>query len=793
MKQSLCKQWGRWLCLGTIGACWNFTSAAQWNGSKPSDSQPAPALSSELSNRSEHWAFKPVRISNVGSVSGDSWSLNPIDKFVLAQLQQRSLAPNPAAARRELIRRAYFDLIGLPPSRGEVDAFERDDSPEAFQRVIDCLLAKPAYGERWARHWLDIVRYAQTNGYERDGEKPNAWRYRDYVIRALNEDKPYDRFILEQLAGDELDPVTDDGVIATGFYRLGVWDDEPDDARMAEFESLDDVIMTTGATFLGLTVACARCHDHKFDPISQEDYYKLLAFFRNIRPYANPVPYHDSATFVPLGDRDAIATRLKLSKERTQAQREELAKTEDAQVKKRLQEEIAKIEREATGDLDWALAVRDGENKSTHVLVRGNSASPAAEVEPAFLESLDTRKPVINAPVHGGSSGRRLAVARWIASSDHPLTARVMANRIWQHHFGRGIIQSTADFGHSGVPPTHPELLDWLAAEFIAGNWSIKHLHRVIMLSQTYQMSSHVAANRSNESSSTNRHVAQQAAADADPANDHFWRQNMRRLEAEAIRDSILYVSGQLDMTPYGRGFFPHTAGEVLAAGSRPGDGWATSSYTEQSRRSIYAFVKRSMIPPFFEGFDYTNTATPLGERPTTTVAPQALMLLNDAFIRTQSRALATRIEQEAGRDPKLQIERAYALALSRSPTDSEMDVGMRYLARQANSFASLASRITFAPDVPISLHRGYMSRMQPGDFLRGPNDGWRYFRGRWGRDYEGITTLDRTCTPFAIWQGPSFSDGVITAELTLSKGAESASILFRASPEEEVFRGYEL
>jgi mono/diheme cytochrome c family protein len=744
----------------------------------------------------QYWAFRPIRRDAPATHRADQPS-GAIDILVREALAEHRLTPNPAATRRELIRRAFFDLIGLPPTPQEVEAFERDESPQAFERVIDQLLARPEYGERWARHWLDVVRYAQTNGYERDAEKPFAWRYRDYVIRAFNEDKPYDRFVLEQLAGDELDPVTDDGIIATGFYRLGVWDDEPDDAQTAEFEALDDVMVTSGAAFLGLTIGCARCHAHKFDPIPHEDYYKLLAFIRNIRPYALPKMSHDSATLVPVGDRAAAAQRLELVKEMTSSLEESLAKAEDAKEKKRLQDEIAKIGRETASDLEWALAVRDGENKPTLLLIRGNAASPAAEVQPAFLTVLGGAAPTLEAPPNAGSSGRRLALARWLVQPDHPLTARVMANRVWQHHFGRGIVKTTSDFGHSGMPPTHPRLLDWLAAELMSGGWSIKHLHKVIMLSQTYQMSSHAAPPAEDGATGGSREGDvprdRRLAQDVDPSNEYFWRQNVRRLEAEAIRDSILFASGQLNSSRGGRGFFPHTAGEVLAAGSRPGDGWSTSTREERARRSIYAFVKRSMVPPFFEGFDYTNTATPLGERPVTTVAPQALMLLNDKFMSEQAAALARRAEREAGSDSTVQIERVFAVTLGRKPAPQEIRVASGYLERQTQMHADLATRLTFAADVPGSLQRAYMNGLKPEEFLLGPRDGWQYFRGRWGGDYEGITSLDRSCTPFALWQGAMSGDGVISARVTLQRAVESASILFRATAEGDSVRGYEV
>ncbi|MDB5313108.1 MAG: hypothetical protein JWO38_7310 [Gemmataceae bacterium] len=726
----------------------------------------------------KHWAFQPVKRPALPAIADTSWAASPIDNLVAAKLQAKSLRPNPPAAPRELIRRAYFDLIGLPPTPEEVAAFEADPSPTAFAAVVDRLLARPQFGERWGRHWLDVVRFAQTNGYEYDQEKPLAWKYRDYVIKSFNADKPYDRFVLEQLAGDELPDATDDTLIATGFYRLGVWDSEPDDGRAAEFENLDDVLVTTGASFLGLTVGCARCHDHKLDPIPHEDYYQLLAFIRNVRTYNGSRQEPEAGGFVPLGDRAAIDKKLSTIAAGVKPLREQLAKAKDGAERRRLETEIDRIINDGVAGLEWALAVRDGAPKQTQVLLRGNPGTPGAEVQPGFPRVLGAPPPVITPPAHGRSSGRRLALAKWIASPTHPLTARVMANRIWQHLFGRGIVKTTADFGKGGTPPTHPELLDFLAADFTGHGWSVKHLIRTVMLSRAYQMSS-----RADNS---------QAAA-ADPGNDLFWRQNLRRLEAEAIRDSVLAVSGTLNPQPGGRGFYPRLAGEVLAGGSRPGDGWGISAGDELNRRSVYAYLKRSVIPPMFDGFDYANVNAPLTERQVTTVAPQALLLLNDAFLRDQADAFAGRVRREAGSNPAKQVDRAYQLALGRVPTAREREVARAYLDRQAAAFTALADRLTFAPDVPGALHVGYLNKLAPVEMLLGPKAGWAYYRGAWSGGYEGIMNVDRARTPFALWAGPAFADGTVTARVTLSTGAELAGVLVRGSAAGTDPRGYEV
>ncbi len=759
----------RWINLG-----------APWPGVDPTTLTAVPKRTTKEITAEDraYWAFQPIRRPMPPQLKSSSVDLQPLDAFVLKRLADKRLTPNPSANKRELIRRAYFDLIGLPPTPDEVARFEADASPRAFARVIDELLARPQYGERWARHWLDVVRYAQTNGYERDSEKPYAWRYRDYVIRAFNQDKPYDRFVLEQLAGDELDDADDDALIATGFYRLGVWDDEPDDARAAEFDGLDDIMVSTGAAFMGLTIGCARCHEHRFDPIPQEDYYRLLTFMRSVRPYANSTPNENSPGFVPLGDRQANRARFEGLKQQTAALQEQIKTEPDKKLKKQLEDEVARLTREATAQLEWALAVRDGGDQPTHVLIRGNAATPGEKVEPGFLSVIHAQPPTIVKPAHASSSGRRLSFARWLTSPDHPLTARVMANRVWKHHFGRGIVPTTSDFGKGGLPPTHPELLDWLARELIDNGWSLKQLHKTIMLSQTYQMSSH---------------VGHSAAAAVDPGNDFLWRQNLRRLEAEAIRDSVLAVSGKLNDAMGGRGFYPHLAGEVLSGGSRPGDGWQVSSNSEQNRRSIYAYIKRSMVPPIFEGFDYATTASPLPERQVTTVAPQALMLLNDPFMLQQAQALAERLEQETSADAARRIERAYQLVLARRPSPRESQIAQAYLARQSDFYASLASRLTFAPDVPSSLHSSYLNRLQPLDFLLGPREAWHYGRGKWTGGYEGLMTVDRQRGPFALWQGPAFADGVVQARLTLQNAAEFGTLIVRGTAEGESYRGYEL
>jgi len=474
----------------------------------------------------QFWSFKPVARPDVPNSPDFTWDdLSPIDGFILHRLLQADLSPSPPASKRELIRRAFFDLTGLPPSPEETARFMADSSPDAFERLVDDLLARPQYGEKWARHWLDLVRFAQTNGYERDDEKPMVWRYRDWVVQSLNEDQPYDRFVREQLAGDELPDATHDSVIATGFYRLGVWDDEPDDKTAAQFDALDDVVVTAGETFLGLTIGCARCHDHKFDPIPQADYYRLLAFVRNITPYGRDKSsthweLNPDAVFTPL----VTAASLAAWKERRKQIESELAElrprleTADEQQKKGLTQQIAELERQHSSPPgERALSVREPGTPvpETRILIRGSHLTPGELVEPAFLTVLrplnsDSEPPLPSqddsqntSPLREllgqagvtPTSGRRLMLADWITSPTNPLMARVLVNRLWQQHFGQGLVSTPNDFGRTGQPPSHPELLDWLADEFVTGGWKLKRMHRLILLSRSWQQSSRQSVN----------------------------------------------------------------------------------------------------------------------------------------------------------------------------------------------------------------------------------------------------------------------------------------------------------
>ena len=663
------------------------------------------------------WSFKPVARPAVPEVAGREWVRNPVDAFVLAKLEAKGFKPAEPADKVALVRRATYDLTGLPPTPAEVEAFVADASPDAYEKLVDRLLASPHYGEKWGRHWLDLVRFAETNSYERDGRKPNAWRYRDYVIRSFNDDKPYDRFLTEQLAGDEL-PDADtnpDAIVATGFYRLGIWDNEPADRELARYDGLDDIVATVGQAFLGLTVDCARCHDHKIDPIPQRDYYKMVAFFQNIHDYTDGGPTDQAPLATNAADREAIAAREVERRRQVELARVAVNEAEDnfrqllsgeagrgvvsdselpsliasegARVlgRERYDEYLGlkqklQVLRKPAEQSDMALSVseRGPQAPETFVLLRGNPQSPGPKVEPGFLEVVSQTEPTVPPPAPGAkSSGRRTVLAQWIASRENPLTARVMANRIWQYHFGRGIVRSSSNFGYAGDAPTHPELLDWLAAEFTDRGWGMKHMHRLIMTSSAYRMSS----------------KADPAALAADPRNDLMWRFDMRRLTAEEIRDSILSANGTLNKAMFGPGVFPPIPREVMVGQSRPGEGWGKSTPEEAARRSVYVHAKRALRLPILEGFDGAETDKSCPVRFVTVQPTQALGMLNGEFLNAEAAKLADRVRREAGADRGKQVKLALRLVTGREPTIDEVGRGMTLLTALTESEGVPADR----------------------------------------------------------------------------------------------------
>lgn len=682
----------------------------------------------------QHWAFQSVRsIDPPVGLQADSRCENPIDQFILARLSAIGLSFAPQASKSTLIRRITLDLIGLPPTPEEVETFLNDQSPCAYERAIDRLLASPHYGERWGRHWLDLARYAETDGFEHDAVRPHSWRYRDYVIQSFNDDKPYDRFVREQLAGDELWPGDPEAVTATGFNLLGPDMVDSSDQIQRRHNTLNDMTDTTALAFLGLTIACARCHDHKFEPLSQRDYYSLQAFFTPARfEREKPIPtpailatyeaemreFHQHPTFrelaaleTPVRDKlvekkvaqlspEAQSAHRTPAEQRTSEQANLVLETAD-KVKisekeliaafsddekrdhARLQEQAKKLPRPTPLPKAMALARNDGAVQKTFVLRRGEYSQPGDEVAVGFPEVLRPEKGVPQNTDSVGSAGpepaspsTRIALANWIASPENPLTSRVMVNRIWQHHFGRGLVQTPSDFGTHGHSPSHPELLHWLAHEFSNRGWSIKQMHKLMLTSATYRQVS--APEKSGENSAGNEMVAWRLAAKSDPDNRLYWRMNRLRLEGEVIRDSLLSVSGELNFAMHGPGVFPPIPKELFAGST----GWSkTEPAAAHSRRSIYIFARRNLRFPFLEVFDApdSNLSCPIREGSTT--APQALTLLNADEVTAASKATAARVETEAATIDD-QIELAFRLSLGRPPRRNELSLGREFVAQ---------------------------------------------------------------------------------------------------------------
>ena len=563
----------------------------------------------------DFWSFLPLKSIAPPTVKNGEWARTPIDRFILAGLDAKGLTPNPVADRRALIRRVTFDLIGLPPTPEEVDAFVADRSPEAYEAVVDRLLASPHFGERWARHWMDVARFAESHGYEQDYDRPFAYHYRDFLIRAFNQDLPYDRFIHWQIAGDELAPDDPLALAATGFLGAGAF---PTQLTEAEFESaryneLDDMTATTGSAFLGLSIGCARCHDHKYDPIPSEDYYRLAAVFTTtIRSEISPP-----------GNADPKAPKIQVTAEgfpHTKHHADERGFTHFY--------------------------------PKTYILNRGDVNQKKAEAEPGYLRVLirdgKSASDWKADPPAGWtrSSYRRAALAHWLTDTDHgagQLAARLIVNRLWQHHFGRGIVTTPNDFGVQGESPTHPELLDWLAVDLVENGWALKRLHRLIVTSAVYLQSS-----RSDE-----------ARAKIDRENTGYWRHTPRRLEAEPIRDALLAVSGRLDPAMFGPGTLD----------------------PNQRRRSVYFTIKRSQLIPTMMLFDWPEHLVSIGQRSTTTTAPQALLFLNSPLGRASAEGLAARFPAEN------LVRDAYRTCFSREPGDEESQTCAAFLARQEQRY----------------------------------------------------------------------------------------------------------
>jgi hypothetical protein len=594
------------------------------------------------------WAFEPVR--KVGPPADPSgWSANPIDRFVRARQAGRGLAPAGPADRAALLRRVAFDLTGLPPAPEEVDAFLADKSPDAYARVVERLLASPAYGERWGRHWLDVVRYADTGGFEADHQYPHAHDYRDYVIRSLNANKPFDRFIREQVAGDELWPDDTEAVRATGLYCVGpVLEESAMLPGQLEYEWLTDAADTTGAAFLGLTFGCARCHDHKYDPLTQRDYFSMQAIFA-----ASDRPFPAKVRLLRIKGLNGLLS--------------------DAPVPKDLLNDPRCTLR--TDDRAGGHLFHRAEPVVVHRLRRGELSKPREEAEPALPAALASAEtPTDFAQVSAGR--RRAALAAWLTAPENPLTARVLVNRVWGWHFGRALVRTPNDFGAQGEPPTHPELLDWLARDLVEHGWDLKRLHRLIVLSSTYRMSS----------------VGDESGLRLDPEDRLLWHFPRRRLEGEAIRDALLACASTLNRKVGGPPVVPPLGGQELAGLFDAKAKWpVTKDAAEHTRRSCYLLVRRTFTYPLFAAFDAPEVMVSCPQRPRTVVPAQALTLLNSPLVREQAAAFARRLLAECGHRPEALVARAWKLAFGREPGAREAEQARAFLRRAALADLCLA------------------------------------------------------------------------------------------------------
>lgn len=665
------------------------------------------------------WAVQPLARVSLPTVKQTQWAKNEIDTFVLEKLEAKSLGPNPPADKATLLRRITLDLTGLPPTVDQMQSFLDDASPQAWERVVDRLLASPHYGERWARHWLDVARYADSDGFKADDTRPHVWRYRDYVIKSFNDDKPYDRFVKEQIAGDELYPGDNDAKIGVSFNRH--FPDEYNAAhiKLRRQEMLNDITDAVGYAFLGVTLACARCHDHKFDPLLHKDYYRLQSFFSNVRIDDDAVldgPERQKAYNEQVAKWEAATEKIRtemqglLKPARDSFYQERLTRyPEDIQEVltmkpdarspeqwmlyhkalpqvvftdnelrgklrgeastryKALEVELKAFDALKPAPLNVAQSVADGSRTApkTHVLRGGAWDGQMEEVQPGFLSILDPSDLKI-APAAIESTGRRSALANWLASPTNPLSTRVIVNRVWHYHFGRGIVGTPSDMGVMGERPSHKELLDWLTAKFVGEDrWSMKKLHKRILMSATYGQSSNTRAE----------------AEKIDPENKLLWKFTRRRLEGESIRDSMLATSGMLNTKMGGPGVFPPLPDGVLPKGYQL---WkATPDSDENLRRSVYIFVRRNLRYPMFQSFDMPDTHDSCARRQATVTPDQALELMNGKLVHEWARAFARRVDNDRGIDTKTKAERALRMAYTRAPNAEEVAIAAAFLNKQ--------------------------------------------------------------------------------------------------------------
>ena len=656
-------KWRLYLCALT----WAVLNAAQAQPPEPSapeSHRTAAAESAELdlSTARGFWSFQPVKSPPVPKARSSSFTIrNPIDAFVLARLQEHGLEPAPPASKTELIRRLCFDLTGLPPSPEEVKAFLEDYSPSAWERLVDRLLESPHFGERWAQHWLDVVRYAETEGFEYDRHLPDAWRYRDYVIQSFQQDKPFDEFVTEQVAGDEGGSRDHEGDTAAIFHRLGPVRRNAGNPEIAlsRNEVLTERTDVIGSAFLGLTVGCARCHNHKFDPISQRDYYRLQAYLAETQ------------------DKDILLVSPEQQQEwqeKTKAANAELRKLRKAadeaegQARNRLNEQIEALESQMPPYPATIPTICNDPAQRTaiHVLNRGEWEKKKEPVGPRPLSVL---VPESLAELPADSPNPRTQLAHWLVDPAHPLTARVIVNRLWQHHFGLGLVKTANDFGRNGDRPSHAELLDWLAAELVRNGWRLKPLHRLIVSSSSYRQSA--------------RSPAAETAGKLDPENRWLWRFRQRRLCAEEIRDAMLAVSGRLNQKMGGASVMVPVDPELVNLLYKPAQWEVARDATEYGRRSIYLIAKRNLRLPFLETFDQPGLLTSCGRRESSTHAPQALELLNGKLSNELAGAFAGRLGKESGGNRARIAERAYWLAVGRPPTSQEQALAVAFLEEQ--------------------------------------------------------------------------------------------------------------
>ncbi|MFO0865782.1 MAG: DUF1549 and DUF1553 domain-containing protein [Gemmataceae bacterium] len=673
------------------------------------------------------WAFRKVDRPALPEVARAKSIRNPIDAFVLAKLQKVGIVQTERAEKLVLLQRAFHDVVGLAPTELERERFLADTSPDAFEKLVERLLSSPHFGERWAQHWLDVVRYSETEGFKVDRFRPDAWRYRDYVIRAFNEDLPYDRFVRQQIAGDELEPNNPDAQIATGFLRLHPEESNGADYRQIRQDILDDVTDAVGMTFMGVTVGCARCHDHKADPISQKDYYALQAFLVGMLPNDTVSllgkdaraerdkrqKAWDEAT-KPMRDRidqmitphaKAMAAEVTLAldpdtqaalntpQDKQSPMQRQLACYGSKQVRQRMSKAFRRLNPEewkeyeqlkaklATFDhlkpepMPTAMGITDvgDQAPAVHRLAGGNLNRKREEVAPAFPEVFCPANADVGPDAsHPGTTGRRAALARWLTQPDHPLLARVIVNRIWQHYFGEGIVATPNDFGAMGSKATHPELLDWLASELVRNQYSLKSIHRLILTSATYR-----------QSSRPDRNPTLPIAQRNDPENHLLWHARVRRVDGETLRDISLQISGNLEDRLFGPSATPALPKPVY---DQSRYAWNADEKPEnRNRRSIYVFHRRNLAFPLFQAFDAPNRIAPCGARQLTITAPQSLTLLNDEFFIDQARRTAGRMLLQTRNSHRL-VELAYLRVLGRTPSPQDWSAAERFLEQQSRA-----------------------------------------------------------------------------------------------------------